>query len=421
MNKNASKKEQRQGASVGAQRTLRLASVIKRNLYGFIIQEGMKALDEILRQDQEGLCGPLNSKGEPGSPQRWGRTTGRLAMAGRRVNVDKPRVRQNGHEVTLPSWAEFADEDPLNQRTMEQLILGVSTRGYDRSVESLPDELGPHGASKSAANRRFVATTQQQLEQWQKRDVSALRIVALMLDGIEVGEHTVVVALGIDESGGKHALGLWLGATENTVVCGGLLDNLIERGLDSQLGYLFVIDGSKAMRKAILERFGRRALVQRCQEHKRRNVLSHLPERLHPSVAKTMRDAYQSKSKATAKRRLLQLAAQLVTEHPDASESLKEGLEETLTLKDMGLPPPLERTLSTTNSIENVNSVIRRILQRVKRWRDGTMIKRWVAAALLDAERGFRRLRGFKGMPTLVVAVRSAEQTHRVDSEEDAA
>jgi len=421
MKKNASNNETRQVASVGAQRTLRLASVIKRDLYGFIIQEGMKALDELLRQDQELLCGPVHAKGTPGSAQRWGKATGRLSMSGRRVNIDKPRVRRNGREVTLPSWAELADDDPLNRRTMEQLILGVSTRGYDRSVESLPEELEPHGASKSSASRRFVAMTQERLEKWQERDVSQLHIVALMLDGIEVDEHMVVVALGIDETGGKHALGLWLGATENAAVCGGLLDNLIERGLDPQLGYLFVIDGSKALRKAIRERFGHRALVQRCQEHKRRNVLSHLPERLHPSIAKTMRDAYQSKSKATAKRRLLQLAAQLATDHPDAVESLKEGLDETLTLKDMNLPPPLERTLSTTNSIENVNSVIRRILRRVKRWRDGSMIKRWVAAALMEAERGFRRLRGFKGMPALVAAVRSAEQTHRIDSDDAAA
>jgi putative transposase len=421
MSKNASRTKKNQEPSAGAQRTLRLASVIRRDLYAFIIQEGLKALDEVLRQDQERLCGPAHAKGAPGSPQRWGRTSGRLVMAGRRVVVDKPRVRQKGREVALPSWAQFADEDPLNERTAEQLILGVSTRGYDRSVEPVPEELTPHGASKSAASRRFVAKTQQRLEQWLERDLSEMHIVAVMLDAIQVDEHAVVVALGIDESGAKHALGLWLGATENSAVCGALLDNLIERGLDPQLGYLFIIDGSKALRKAIRERFGRRALVQRCQEHKRRNVLGHLPERLHPSVAKTMRDAYRSRSKATAKRRLLQLASQLMSDHPDAAGSLKEGVDETLTLKDLGLPPPLERTLSTTNSIENVNSNIRRTLRRVKRWRDGGMIKRWVAAALVEAERGFRRLRGFKGMPGLVAFVRSTEQKHRVDSDEEAA
>ncbi len=199
-----------------------------------------------------------------------------------------------------------------------------------------------------------------------------------MLDGIEVDEQRVIVALGFDESGTKHPLGVWMGATENTVVCGELLDDLIQRGLDPHKGYLFVIDGSKALRAAIRERFGRRALVQRCQEHKRRNVLSHLPKRLHPSVATTMRNAYRSRSKATAKRRLLQLAAHLAADHPDAVASLKEGLDETLTLKDLGLPPWLERTLSTTNSIENVNGRMRSILRKVKRWRDGAMIKRWV-------------------------------------------
>lgn len=421
MSKHAISRKQNQETSVGGQRTLHLASVIQRDLHAFIIEEGMKVLQEVLRQDQEALCGPAYSRGTPGGPQRWGRTSGRLVMSGRRVVIDKPRVRQNGHEVKLPTWEEFADEDPLNERTTEQMILGVSTRDYDRSVDAVPEELSPHGASKSAASRRFVEQTRQRLEQWQKRDISKMHIVAVMLDAIEVDEHAVVVALGIDQAGGKHALGLWLGATENATVCGALLDNLIERGLNSQLSYLFVIDGSKALRQAIRERFGRRALVQRCQEHKRRNVLSHVPERLHPSIAKTMRDAYQSKSRAMAKRRLLQLASQLRSDHPDAAESLREGLDETLTLKDMGLPSALERTLSTTNSIENVNSNIRRTLRRIKRWRDGSMIKRWVAVALMEAERGFRRLRGFKGMPVLVAAVRCTEQKHRVDSRQEAA
>ena len=208
------------------------------------------------------------------------------------------------------------------------------------------------------------------------------------------------------------------GATENAARVQALLDNLIERGLDAQRAYLFVIDGSKALRKGLRERFGNRALVQRCQVHKRRNVLSHLPKRLHASIGKAMGDAYRGKSKAAAKKRLLQLAAQLLDDHPDAAASLKEGLDETLTLKDLGLPQSLERTLSTTNAIENLNSTIRRVLRRVKRWRNGAMVKRWVAAGVLEAQRGFRKLRGHKGMPVLVQALAShAEQIDRVDGE----
>lgn len=422
MKKNAKNKKHNQAPTAARQRTLHLAEFLHRNLLSFVIAEGMKAFDEMLEQDRQQLCGPAHGKGPKGAPVRWGHTEGSMVMGGQRVTVRKPRVRQEGDEVSLPSWAAFAGDDPLDQRTLEQMVLGVSTRGYERSVEPLPDELGPHGASKSAASRRFVATTKQKLDAWLRRDLSQLRILAIMIDGIVVEEHTVLVALGIDDEGAKHPVGLWLGATENAKVCGELLDNLIERGLDAQRAYLFVIDGSKALRKGIRERFGNRALVQRCQQHKRRNVLSHLPKRLHPSIGKAMGDAYRSKSKAVAKKRLLQLAGQLLDDHPDAAASLKEGLDETLTLKDMGLPQSLERMLSTTNAIENLNSTIRRVLRRVKRWRDGAMVKRWVAAGVLEAQRGFRKLRGHKGMPTLAAALsKHAERIDRIDAEQNAA
>lgn len=421
MKKNRQNRVGSKRAVGGEQRTLWLASVLRENLYEFVIREGMKALDTMLEQDRERLCGPAGSKSNGDEPVRWGSTDGRMVMGGRRVIVRKPRVRKAGKEVPLPTWEQFGDEDPLNERTVEQMVIGVSTRNYERSMEPLPDELGAHGASKSAASRRFVEVTNEQLEEWLNRDISQLRLVAVMIDGIQVGEHVIVVALGIDECGGKHALGLWQGATENNTVCEGLLNDLVKRGLDSQQSYLFVIDGAKALRKAIREVFGKRSLVQRCQEHKRRNVLGHLPQRLHPSVSKALRDAYRSASKATAKRRLLQLVSQLAADHPDAAASLREGLEETITLKDMTLPTWLERTLSTTNPIENLNGAIRRVTRNVKRWRDGSMVRRWVATGILEAVRGFRRLRGQRGMPALIAALRGPEQTTRVDHEEQAA
>jgi len=422
MGKTAKNKTKNQALDASRQRTLRLAAVVRRNLHTFVIQEGMKALDEVLEQDRERLCGPAYRKGSPDDPQRWGGAEGRLVMGGQRVVVRKPRVRHQGQEVALPSWEEFAAEDPLDERAFEQLVLGVSMRGYEQSLEPLPEQLQPHGASKSAVSRRFVGATKRKLDEWLQRDLSELRLVALMLDGIGIDEHTVIVALGIDETGQKQPLGLWIGATENAQVCGELLDNLVERGLDPQRPYLFVIDGSKALRRAIRDRFGKRSLVQRCQEHKRRNVLRHLPKKLHPMVNKTMRDAYRSKSKATARKRLLQLVAHLDDEYPDAARSLKEGLDETLTLKDMNLSASLERTLSTTNPIENLNTSIRRVSRQVKRWRDGKMVKRWVAAGILKAQRGFRRLRGHKSIPTLIAALlTAAEQIVRIDDQQQAA
>lgn len=422
MSKSAKKRSRNQDQSPSHQRTLRLAAFIQRNLYAFVIEEGMKAFDALLEQDREQLCGPSHAKGGPDDPVRWGTTDGRLVMGGRRISVKKPRVRQGGAEVELPSWTSFADEDPLNERTFQQMVLGVSTRAYDRSVEELPEQLVPHGASKSAASRRFTALTEKKLDEWLTRDLSELAIAVVMLDGIAVGEHTVVVALGVSENGIKHPLGLWDGATENTAVCQGLLDDLVERGLDCQRGYLFVIDGGKALRKAIRQTFGKRSLVQRCQEHKRRNVIQHLPKRLHASVNKTLRDAYRSKSKRTALKRLMQLVSHLQDDHPGAAASLREGLEETITIKGMDLPDVLERTLSTTNPIENLNGNIRRVTRNVKRWRDGKMVRRWTAAGVLEAQRGFRKLRGYKGMTQLVALLaKHAEQITRIDVKKQAA
>lgn len=422
MTKTARKKPKREVAKSGpSERTLMLAEVMRENLFAFVVREGMKALDVLLEMDREALCGPAYARGPDGAAQRWGGTDGRLVMGGQRVSVRRPRVRQDGREVELPSWTAFADRDPLNERTVEQIALGVSTRGYRRSVEDLPAELDSDSTSKSAVSRRLVSMTRQQLDAWLARDLSNERIAVVMIDGIEVAGHTIVVALGITETGEKQPLGLWDGATENSVVCQALLDNLVQRGLDPQRAYLFAIDGSKALRKAIRDTFGGRVLVQRCQEHKRRNVLAQLPKKLHASVNKSLRDAYRSPSKAIAKRRLMQLVARFESEYTGAAASLKEGLDETLTLKDLGLSEALERTLSTTNPIENLNGTIRRIQRRVRRWRDASMVRRWVALGVLEAEKGFRKLRGYKGMPKLVAALRALDQQDHVDATEVAA
>ena len=277
MGKSAKKRNESQEATKPP-RIRQLAEYVRRNLMSFVISEGMKALDAVLEEDREKLCGKSYQKGSEDEPKRWGHAEGRLVMGGHRVMVRKPRVRQQGKEVTLPSWEEFAEEDPLQERTVEQMVLGVSTRGYQRSVEELPEELGSHGSSKSAASRRFVSKTEEQMHEWLARDLSGLSLRVLMIDGIRVGEAMVVVALGIDETGTKHPLGLWMGATENATLCDELLDSLIERGLDASVPRLIVIDGSKALRKSIRTRFGSRAVVQRCQEHKRRNVLDLLPQ-----------------------------------------------------------------------------------------------------------------------------------------------
>jgi transposase-like protein len=309
--------------------------------------------------------------------------------------------------VELPSWKQFASEDPLSQRMLEQMMIGVATRKYNRSLEPLPSGVESRGTSKSAVSRRFVEETTKGLKEWAERSLAGLSLAVVMLDGIVIGEHTVLAALGMDEGGRKHILGFWEGATENAAACNALLSNLVERGLDTSRTILFIIDGSKALAKAIRAVMGKRAKIQRCQVHKKRNVLEHLPERRRQSVGEMIETAYRCRDPKRAMDMLKKIARQLEQKHPSAAASLREGLEETLTVKSLQLPEELERILSTTNAIENLNSVIRHIQRNVKRWRDGQMVLRWVGAALREAERGFRRIRGYKDMPRLVAALRA--------------
>jgi transposase-like protein len=264
------------------------------------------------------------------------------------------------------------------------------------------------GISKSAVSRRFVEATAKNLTDWLGRSLADLSLAALMIDGLVCGEHTVLVALGIDEQGSKHILGLWEGATENEVSCKGLMSSMVERGLNTTRTMLVVIDGAKAIHKAVRDTFGKRALIQRCQVHKKRNVLEHLPEKLRSPIGATLSTAYGCKDPARALEILKKLARQIERKHPSAAASLREGMEETLTVLSLGLDnDALRRTLATTNPIENLNSSLRRTHRNVKRWKDGSMVLRWVAIGLQEATKGFRRLKGAKGMPKLVAALRA--------------
>jgi len=319
----------------------------------------------------------------------------------------RPRARTaDGHEVELPSWKEFADEDPLDARAVEQMLIGVSTRRYDRSLEPLGAGVEDYGTSKSAVSRRFVVKTEAQMGTWLRRDLSSINLVTLMIDGVFVHEHVMLIALGIDLDGKKHVLGVREGATENAVAVTELLSDLVDRGLPTSQPFLAVIDGSKALRKALRATFGARAVVQRCQLHKRWNVAEQLPEAMRRAVETAMRQAYGCADATRAKRLLQNLARSLGKDHPSASASLLEGLDETLTVKRFGLPTWLERTLSTTNAIENLNSSVRQLGNRVKRWRDGAMILRWTTAAVMDAETRFHRVRDHKGLKLLATKLR---------------
>ena len=368
-------------------------------LHEAIVSAGMSVLGAMLEEERAKLCGPRYAH-EPGrSATRAGHADGELALGGRRMRVRRPRVRSvDGDEVTLETWERFADADPLTPRAVEQMVLGVSTRNYDRSLEPAPPGFKSRGTSKSAVSRRFVASTREKLGEMMGRDLRS-RSLPIMIDGIHVAEHLVLVALGIDEHGEKHMLGLLRRRHGEHDVLQWPARRPEARGVRTDRAMLFVIDGSKAIAKAIRAKFGQRALIQRCQVHKKRNVEDHLPEDMRRNAGRTISAAYQSGSATRAKRMLEALARQLERKHPSAAASLREGLDETLTVMRFELPEGLARTLSTTNPIEFLNGRIRKTTHNVAKWDGGEMVLRWLAIALLEASKTFRKLRGYSSMP----------------------
>jgi transposase-like protein len=427
-----SKSAKKQGESQGwmqamGQLLLPLAQLVRGDVKDLVTWLGIQAIAAMLEQERTRLCGPRYQHEGARRAGRGGHADSSVALGGRKVKMRRPRVVDaDGAEIPLSTWQVLSKDDPLTARMYEQMMVGVATRKYARSLEPLPEQLEESGTSKSSVSRRFIEATAEKLDAWMRRPLGEFDVVAVFIDGIHLGEHVVLVALGVDSLGAKHVLGLWEGATENTEACRALLADLVERGVKPDRTRLFVIDGSKALRGAIRDAFGRRALVQRCQVHKVSNVLGHLPKKMHASVRHALRQAYQATKIETAKRLLNALAKRLESDHPSAASSLREGLDETLTVMGLKLPRSLERSFSTTNPIECLNSRIRQVAGRVKRWQGGNMVLRWAAAAVNEAARGFRRLKGHIEMPKLIAALRTHDDALKgvkktLDSEVEAA
>ncbi len=380
----------------------------KKGLLAFVQQMGMIALQELFAGEATAMAGPKGKHLAGRTHHHWGTTKTTLPFGGRHISVERPRVRRKGGgEEVLPSVEAFRKADPLSARVAEQIVLGVSTRGYARSLEPLVDDIVGRGTSKSNASRAFVDKTTEKLTEFLTRRLDNVALVAMFLDGIELAGKTVIIALGVTSDGTKVPLGLWLGATENHVVATALVQDMIERGLRVDEPMLFVIDGGKGIHKALCAVFGDRAVIQRCQVHKLRNVREHLPESRRSYVGRQMRDAYKSSSAPVGKKKLLQLASWLASNGEDAAAaSLREGLDETLTVLRLNLPATLRRVFSTTNAIENMNGSLRRICRNVKRWRGEKMIRRWLALGIAEAQSKFRRVKGHHQMPALVAALR---------------
>ena len=374
------------------------------------IASGLRVLETMLEEDRTAICGQRYQHQVERQASRAGTVPSEVVLGGRKVALRRPRVRANGEEVSLPTFQTMASEDPLNRRVVEQMLLGVATRQYARSLDPLPAAMISRGTSKSAVSRRFVAKTAAQLAAWRSTALDALDLVGLLVDGVHIGEHCIVVALGIDHTGRKHALGLWDGSTENAAVCQSLLADLQSRGLRTDRSLLVILDGSKALHKAVTQTFGSAALIHRCQVHKLRNILEHLPEGQRPWVRAIVARAYKQVEVASARRLLQDLARRLEDRYPSAAASVREGLDETLTILTFGLSDRLRQSLATTNAIESLISRTRHVKRNVKRWRGGQMVLRWTAAAIQEAVKGFRRLKGHKDMPKLLAGLRARDQ-----------
>jgi len=378
----------------------------------------------MMEADVTGICGPKGRHNPERTAVRHGSEDGSVTLGGRRVPVRRPRVRSvdGTAEVPVPTYELFSSTEILGRLAMEKMLAKLSTRRYGAGLEPVGEAVAATASatSKSAVSRRFVAATEKALADLMDADLSGLDLVALMVDGVHFAGHCCVVVLGIGIDGTKHPLGLAEGSTENATLVTDLIVDLRQRGLDVTRPILAVIDGSKALRRAIIDVFDH-PVIARCQLHKIRNVTDKLPDALASTVGKKMRAAYRNTNALATQ---AELARSLAKTHPGAAASLREGLAETLTVMRLGVPPTLARTLRSTNPIESMIEIGRDHCTDVKRWQDGQMVLRWCAAGMVEASKQFRRINGFMHLPALRKALEKiiAEGVTPIDyNKEDAA
>ena len=418
-------------ATKGEANAGRLAEFLRRNGQGLLpmvdlIEQSRLAVDEliditgratieaVLQLSAEQVAGPRTPGQRRTSPLWHGRQAGRVCLKERKLGVQKPRLRQKGGgEVAIPAY-EAMQENGIGARMLDVLLRGISTRQY---AEVLPEMASTCGVSKSNVSREAVEASAEALQELLERRFDEIDLLVIYIDGMQFGEHHIISAVGVDRSGHKHVLGIQQGATENTAAVGDLLEQLVVRGVDTKAKRLFVIDGAKALRAAINRVFGPQHPVQRCRNHKLRNVCDRLPEEQKEQVKAAMRASYKLGAKE-GMARLRKLADWLEQESPAAANSLREGLEECFTLNRLGIPPSLHRCLGTTNLIESPQSGVRMRTRRVCRWRDAAMVERWAAASFLATEKNFRRIMGWKDIWQLeAILGRKAMETAAVRQE----
>jgi transposase-like protein len=365
-----------------------------------IRQAGLRLMDLLMQEEVRELVGERSQRQAGRTANRWGSERGYCVVMGQKVPVERPRVRStDDQEVRLGSYEMFHRGEPLTETVWEKLMLGLSTRKYGPAVRQFTEA---YGLEKSAVSEHFIEASRAKLQEMMERRLDKTRLCALLIDATPFAGQQLVVAMGISQDGRKMILGLRQGATENATVVGELLGDLVSRGLDFSEPRLYILDGGKALTAAVKKHAGESAAIQRCQVHKRRNVLEHLTDEQKPAVAQRLNAAYALEDYAAAKQALNTLHRELMDLNPSAARSLAEGMEETLTVHRLHVPMQLRKTLASTNVIESAFSIVEQVCKNVKRWHGGDQRERWVGSGLLVAQKQFRKVTGHKQIPALL-------------------
>jgi transposase-like protein len=383
-----------------------IVGMLQQGVGNLLRETGLALMQTVMEAEVRHLAGERHQQHEGRRAHRWGKEDGYCVVDGQKVPIQKTRLRTpDKREQRLGSYELFQRSGPLQAGVWDKMMRGLSTRNYGAVVK---DFHNAYGVEKSAVSENFIEASREKVKQLMERPLGELRLCAVMIDGTPFKDRQMIAALGIGCDGTKTVLGIREGATENTAVVSALLSELVERGLDFTTPRLYVLDGGKALAAAVRKHAGEAALIQRCQIHKKRNVVDHLPDEHKADVRRKMQNAYAMTEYADAKRTLEQLHRELMDLNPSAARSLEEGMEETLTVHKLRVPDQLRRTLCCTNVIESAFSVVETVCRNVKRWRDGDHIERWVGSGLLVAERQFRKVIGHRQIPLLLSSMATA-------------
>jgi len=393
------------------QMTLPLADIVgllQEGVGNLLRQAGLALMQLVMEEEVKSLAGERHQQHDGRRAHRWGTEQGYCVVDGQKVPIRRTRLRTTDHrEQRLGSYELFQRSGPLQRGVWDKMMRGLSTRNYSAVVKDFQDA---YGIEKSAVSEHFIEASREKVKQMMERPLGELPLCAVGIDGTPFKDRQMIVALGIGCDGTKTVLGLREGATENTAVVSGLLSELAERGLDFSVPCLYVLDGGKALQAAVRRHAGAAAFIQRCQVHKKRNVVDHLPDEHKADVKKKLQNAYSMKEYSDAKRALERLHRELMDLNPSAARSLEEGLEETLTVHKLRVPDQLRRTLCCTNVIESAFSIVETVCRNVKRWRDGDHIERWVGSGLLVAEQQFRKVIGYRHIPLLLSSLNAVSK-----------